>query len=237
MQSYDSDGYLAKIQNLFWLSFNRIVSYLRKSNEQNSSKLKTSNQISLESESSLDYISHFLILLNNDVATSIRSFYVNICRRIKLSWKYSVIEERVLIFIQDQSQQIQASNYLDPSYQLLKSLIKDIVDHNQGVGQSIFQKLTMPIQLLCMIIGNSQLAFNNSLCSQISSTNSFQMMNNSNSSNKSTSTMSQKILIDILIQLWESYFCKHLVSVLENEELDLEGSYESWLDLRTPHLL
>ena len=76
MQSYDSSGYLAKIQNLFWLSFNRIANYLRKSNENNSTKLKTSNQLVLESESDLDFINHFLILLNNDVATSIRSFYV-----------------------------------------------------------------------------------------------------------------------------------------------------------------
>ena len=120
----------------------------------------------------------------------------------------------------DQRQhEIQAANYLESSYQLLKNLIRELLDQNQGVGQSVFQKLTMPLQLINVLVVEVSMK----QTSVILSSNSFSQMPfhplansstlsiSSTTHSANTSVVNQKILVDILILLWESYFSKNLV--------------------------
>lgn len=105
----------------------------------------------------------------------------------------------------EQNNQIQPSNYLDSSYNLFKNTIKEILDQNQNATQSMFIKLHMPIQLVCNILTCSTSMNSSSFISSQSMQSSF------NSINLSTA-VSHKVLVDILILFWESYFCKHLNS-------------------------
>lgn len=100
---------------------------------------------------------------------------------------------------------------LDPSYQLLKNTIKEILDQNQTIGQSTFIRLNLPIQLICnMIRKYFSKASNSNQTSQISSFNS--SINSSLGATNNSNNVFNKTMIDILILLWESYFCKHLNS-------------------------
>jgi len=97
---------------------------------------------------------------------------------------------------------MQASNYLDNGYQILKNGIKDILDQNQTTNQLSYSKLLLPMQLLCDLLkGRLSDSFNSS-----------QSVSSSLTSTMSNSTVCQKVLVDILIMLWESYFSKHLVN-------------------------
>ena len=87
------------------------------------------------------------------------------------------------------------------SYQILKSCVKDIIDQNQGISQEHLIKMFTPIQLVCNLY---TINLSNLSMSELSIQSSF-------SNTATTSTIGQKILVDILIMLWETYFCKHLV--------------------------
>lgn len=95
---------------------------------------------------------------------------------------------------------MQPASYLDPCYNIFKTTLKDILDQNQGVGQIYFNRLRLPLQILCNLIDDQPMLS----CSQTSISSS---LGTSAASNIS----SQKICVDILILLWESYFCKNIV--------------------------
>lgn len=91
-----------------------------------------------------------------------------------------------------------APDYLDSSYQLLKNTVKDILDNNQGTGQMYYLKLKIPLQIVCSKLDG------------LFDSSSMQSLNEVDTSLKNTSVC-QKILVDIMILFWESYFSKYMV--------------------------
>jgi hypothetical protein len=51
-------------------------------------------------------------------------------------------------------------SHLDPSHQILKSTIKDILDENQGVNQLCLRKLFTPLNLVSNILANKSESMN-----------------------------------------------------------------------------
>ena len=82
MQTYDSNVYMSKIQQIFWYSFNRILNKLKKDENKQSvpscKKIANISLISLESELyNIESINHFILLFNYDVTNILRVYNVN----------------------------------------------------------------------------------------------------------------------------------------------------------------
>lgn len=81
---------------------------------------------------------------------------------------------------------------MDPSFQLLKNSVKDILDMNQGAGQLFSIKLYAPLKLVSGILAS-------------------QKENSFTTSSQNGVFVSKKIIVDVLVMFWENYFCKHMV--------------------------
>lgn len=79
----------------------------------------------------------------------------------------------------------------------MKNTLKDMLDNHSDTSRSFLIKISIPIILLCRILKNHLDSMETSSQSSFSSTPS--------------SAVNPKIFTDILVVLWESYFCKHLV--------------------------
>lgn len=169
----------------FWTAFSRVVNKFRDCKQPVSISSTHSGTICIESEAKqTELINHFVLLLNYDVSNSLRFMY-------------------------DTSSQIQSATYLDPSYQILKNVLKDILDQSssQGVAQAQLTRLYLPLQLVCHLYSTT-VSSNSSMFSDLSN-----MTQSSFSFTSTSSTLGQKTLIDVLILFWESFFCKHLVNI------------------------
>lgn len=69
MQSYDTNGYLTKIQQIFWCAFNRVSNKFRKSDSKDPTREieLMSNKLYIEAESNYENINHFVLLLNYEI--------------------------------------------------------------------------------------------------------------------------------------------------------------------------
>ncbi|CAF0881111.1 unnamed protein product [Brachionus calyciflorus] len=182
MQQFENAGYFNKIQQgTFWSSLNRLLQLMKnfKITDPNKAKIFKSNQTILINESvKIENFSLFTLLLSH-----------------KLSQDIKLLSEK--------NGQIEPSNYLDPSYQLIKTCLKDIIDQNQTPGQASFLKIKIPLELICIEQINNMPKQNFITASQIMSSNPVVYQTNPNL---------RKILVDILLMLWESYFSKLLNS-------------------------
>lgn len=88
---------------------------------------------------------------------------------------------------------------MDLSYQIIKSAIKEIAEQNQTADQKSFNNVRIPLEMLCL-----EMASNSSKSSYIE----LSQIYSSNPTTSQSSQNSQKIFVDILLMLWESYFSK-----------------------------
>lgn len=147
----------------------------RQTADENDASIK-SNQIYFSSETKCEDLNHFVLLLNNEISSSIRIYNA-------------------------QSHTTQSADYLDSSYHLLKTTVKEIIEQNQGVGQLYYLKLLTPIQILC-----------SKLASLSADTALMSRMEMQSESRPASTMVCQKVLVDIMINLWEAYFSKYMVT-------------------------